>query len=61
MVYVLVEPRANKFDPYWKGPMLIRRILDKNRAVLDIGDGKEKTVHQDKLKLAFTQMEPLED
>ena len=51
-VWLLKEPRDNKFDDYYRPRYKVKGLSDHN-VTLDLGDGREKVVHKNKLKLAF--------
>ncbi|KAH0556480.1 hypothetical protein KQX54_000035, partial [Cotesia glomerata] len=51
-VYLLKEPRLNKFEPYWTGPFKVIRILNKENVEICLGGNKTKITHSNKLKPA---------
>lgn len=52
LAYLLKEPLKNKLDNQYIGPYKIIEILGNNNVMLDVGHGRMRTVHTDKLKIA---------
>ncbi|CAK9833174.1 Retrovirus-related Pol polyprotein from transposon 412 [Anthophora retusa] len=52
-VYILKEPRTNKFDPQYIGPFRIEDKTERNNVVLRVDDRHTIIKHQDKLKPAY--------
>jgi len=52
LVYMLKEPTKNKLANQYVGPYEVLDILDKNNAKIRISNGRVKTIHTDKLKIA---------
>lgn len=51
-VYLLKEPKKSKFDPQYRGPYKIIRMLENNNVELEVENGKKRIVHMNKLKSA---------
>ena len=51
-VYLRVNPRKDKFSPYYSGPYILERLLGERNALIRIGPNKTKIVHVDRLKLS---------
>lgn len=56
-VFLLKEPRKGKFDDYYTGPHEILELHEDLNAVIDLGNGKTKKVHLNKLKRAFHRLD----
>lgn len=57
-VYLLKEPKVGKFSDQYSGPFKIMRLFENNlNAELDLGKGKTKIVHLNKLKHAFLRLD----
>lgn len=52
-VFLLKDDRDDKFDDYYRPRYIIKELNGEFNATLDLGNGKEKKVHKNKLKLAF--------
>jgi len=50
-VYLLKEPQKGKLGNQYTGPYEISEIIGNNNVRLDIGKGRKRTVHTDKLKI----------
>ena len=50
-VYLKINQRKDKFDPYFSGPYILEKLLGERNALLRLGPNKTKIVHTDKLKL----------
>lgn len=58
-VYLLKEPRTEKLDNFWNGIYTITKLFADYNAEIDLGEGKTKIVHLNKLKHAFIRGTPI--
>lgn len=55
-VDLLKEPRIGKFDDYYNEIFTVLEVISEFNVKLDIGKGKTKVVHINKLKHAYTRI-----
>lgn len=60
-VYVLRAVKRNKFDSPWVGPYKVLHVFPNNNVMIEIANQKAKVLHANKLKLALTRVDPIED
>ena len=48
--YLLIECKQHKFSPRWRGPCIVKKVVNEHVYVVDLGNGQEKVVNISKLK-----------